>query len=223
MTLSRRAKIEFVMKYNQQNFCITSSNDIFKTTCDWIFDRVMKKLWKIKLIKIIVVIAIVYAVIIDDVIVSIFDFSINVIINNTNDDIFDMTNIDTTNHTSNISQIDMNLKYFCFNDVIIYDQWNAIKSIIVLIDEYQDLFPDNDITIDISKKNECQSIWNQTQYLSRLKFIRLNKRIMKWLTTFLTNYTLKEKCISHFNLRHTIIQCSLFDVKQWKTRKDVLS
>ena len=69
-----------------------------------------------------------------------------------NDEIFDMTNIDTRNYTSNIFQIDMNLKYFYFNDVIIYNQLNAIKFIIVLIDEYQNLFRNNNITIDISKK-----------------------------------------------------------------------
>ena len=47
--------------------------------------------------------------------------------------------------------IDFNLKYICVNEVIIYDESIAVVIIHFIINEYQNLFIDQEITIDISK------------------------------------------------------------------------
>lgn len=48
-----------------------------------------------------------------------------------------------------ILQIDTNLKHVCSNNVIIYNQLEIIKTIIILIVEYQNLFVDKNIIVDI--------------------------------------------------------------------------
>ena len=47
--------------------------------------------------------------------------------------------------------IDFNLKYICVNEVIIYDESIAVAIIHFIINEYQNLFIDQEITVDISK------------------------------------------------------------------------
>ena len=47
--------------------------------------------------------------------------------------------------------IDSSLKYICVNEITIYDQSIAIVIIHFIIDEYQDLFINQKITVDISK------------------------------------------------------------------------
>ena len=47
--------------------------------------------------------------------------------------------------------IDFSLKYICVNEVIIYDQSIAIVILHFIINEYQNLFIDQKITVDISE------------------------------------------------------------------------
>ena len=154
ITLTKRARLKSIMKYNQQKCYQITMNEAFKVVCDWMFKRFIKNSWKIKIIKVVAIITIVCAITIDNSSFKIDDNS-SFRINNFSAIDLSSLNIDIFVNVSmiiDIFQIDSTLKHICFNDVIVYDSSNAIDSIVVLMKKYQNLFVDKNITMNISKK-----------------------------------------------------------------------
>ena len=116
-----------LIEYNQQKCYLIISDEAMtiKSIHDWKSKRSLIN-WKNKMIKAVAVAA--YAVI-----------NLNEYISTNNSSVF----------TSMI--INLNLKYICINEVIIYDQSIAVAILYFIIDEYQNMFIDQKITINISE------------------------------------------------------------------------
>ena len=100
ITLSRRARLSFVIEYNQQSCFQIIVNDVLKAVCDWMSQRIMKNFWKIKIIKIAAIIISIYIMTIDN-----YSFDINF---NTNDELLTssiLSLVDVNVNIIDISQI----------------------------------------------------------------------------------------------------------------------
>ena len=156
IVLSRRVKLNFVIKYNQQKCYMISSKNFFKTICDWMSNRVTRS-WKIKLTTIVVTIIVVAYI---------------VIIINTSNTLNNVANF----IISSISRIDANLKHVYSNDVIIYDQSKTIETISTLIVEYQNLFIDKNIINDILEQKWMLINFKFNVVIKSIKIYSLNQR-----------------------------------------------
>ena len=176
MTLSRRIRLKFVIEFNQQKCYQITIDDASKTACDWMFKRIIQNSWKTKIIKTIVVVTIVFAIIIVEYIESTsisinFDYIESISINIEITIVFESFNI-AIDLFIDIFQINSVMKHICFNKITVYNFSKTINSLAILIDEYQNLFIDKSITMNISKKNECLLISKLTLKLNQSKYIR---------------------------------------------------
>ena len=79
--LSRRARLKFVIEFNQQKCYQTTIDDVLKIVCDWMFKRTIQNNWKTKITKTAVVVVIVFAITIAEYIDSITIASANIELN----------------------------------------------------------------------------------------------------------------------------------------------
>ena len=199
--LSRRVKVNFVVEYNAQNCYLISLNEVFKTTCDWMSSRITKKSWKVKLMHVVViVIATIYVVTID----------INIFIEI---DVMSIINASTLES----SKLNFNLKFIYSNDIIIYNKSNAIYSLATLIDEYQNLFIDKNITINISKAKWMSVNLKSNVVTKSTKIYFLKQKNRDVMNVIFNKLHAQDKL--HYIIQSTLYSYSIFVV--WRdTSKD---
>ena len=166
VTLSKRARLKSVVKYNQQKCYQTTVNEAFKAVCDWMFKRTIKNAWKAKLVKAAASLAIAYAVTVGNSPLGASSDKTGLSqlggfsppdAGSSKTDLsqpggFSPLVFNDVSVATGISQIDSALKHICFNGVTVYDSSKTVNFIAALIKEYQNLFVDKDTTINISKK-----------------------------------------------------------------------
>ena len=139
--LTRRIKLDTIIEYNQTSCYLIMSNNVDKIVNDWMTNRSWKKKLTIDFVDVTTTF-----------VVTISIFEINTLDTNANFSIISsITNFETTFASSIISQIDINLKYMLSNDVTIYDNDVNVVELIVVVNEYQNIFVDVDIIVNISK------------------------------------------------------------------------
>ena len=133
ITLSKHVKLNTITKYNQIDCYLIMSKRFHKTINEWMIDRSWKK-----------------QIIVDFVIVTTIYVVFTQLISSTSIDLINTISLFISLITSTISQINFKLKHVFSNDVIVYnfDVINMIK----LIENFQNVFHDIEITINISKK-----------------------------------------------------------------------
>ena len=144
--LQKRVRLKTLIDYNQQECYNLTSNADFLIINDWKITKQHQRIWKNKLDM--TVAAIIYVVSsTTDMISFSFSFSSFKLNAATN-----VNSIFVNSKTSFFIVIDSTLKHVMSNDVIIYDESNVIARITKMINVYSIVWNDQNITIDIFKK-----------------------------------------------------------------------
>ena len=134
--LTKRARLDMIIEYNQSECYLTMSEESYKTTNDWMNDRS----WKKQLIVNFVIFVATYAtlnIVSHESITSSNEFIVSFI---SSSQLIVFT----------VSQIDSNLKHVLSNDVIVYEA--KMFELINLMNNYQNIFRDFDSIVDIFEK-----------------------------------------------------------------------
>ena len=155
--LVKRARLDTITKYNQVDCYMIMSEKSHKVVNDWMNDRS----WKKQLAFSFAAIAIVYVTLnitseatIENMILSIISSTV-------------FTSTSITSIMSIISQIDFSFEHVLFNEITVYDQ--NVFDLINLVNNYQNIFQDNDIIVNIFEKK-----WMSINFKSEIMF-KVNK------------------------------------------------